>query len=186
MGHGPSILEKCWGPEIDKFDAVVRMKWGHRGREETPDYFGKRLDYLVSTLRTWKSYRAVKMKEYWAYENVHCGRNLYPIAKAYGDVPVIVDHEAMNYWLGEYRKFRERGEPHFSTGIAAIIMACVRLKPKLLALVGFDNTISGETENYKSVFRDDDHNYPGHQWDVEHILTPLIAAHYKTELAVLQ
>ena len=52
--------------------------------------------------------------------------------------------------------------------------------------MGFDNTISGETENYKSVFRDDDHNYPGHQWDVEHILTPLIAAHYKTELAVLQ
>ncbi len=57
---------------------------------------------------------------------------------------------------------------------------------EVLTLVGFDNTLSGETEGYKSIFREVNFNYPDHQWDVEYTMVPLITEYYGCKLAVLQ
>lgn len=186
VGHGPSLLQGCKGEAIDLFDAVVRLKWGQSGRKDAPKYFGTRMDYLCSTMRTNYNYTGLEMKEFWGFENERCGRNIYSIAKKWEPVPVIIEYEAMNYWIDIYKKLRTKGVPHFSTGLAAIIMACVRLKPKVLALVGFDNVVSGRMDNFDTVFRPYGGDFPDHQWDVEHDMVPLITKHYGAKLAVLQ
>jgi hypothetical protein len=193
VGHGPSILYAKKGEVIDKYDAVIRLKWGWKGAKDlTTDSgnpaedFGMRTDYLLSTLRTVEMYeRVTGLKEYWGYDNVFCGRNLFKIQQAMEPTPVWVDYPTTKYWLEMYNSMRTWGLPHVSTGMAAIWYACTRLKLKSLTIVGYDNTIAGTGLDYKSVWRPDEYKYPAHRWDIEHTLLPLITSKYGVKLCVL-
>ena len=43
--------------------------------------------------------------------------------------------------------------PSFTQGTAAIIMACERINPYKIILVGFDNLLAGTSENFQSIHR---------------------------------
>ena len=187
IGHGPSLLGAKKGQEIDSFDAVIRLKWGYKSYQvpdSTDQDYGIKTDYLLSTFRTWAGYKEVKVKEYWGYENVFCGRNMFLISQQMAS-PIWVDYEGTKYWLAIYNSMRTWGLPHVSTGLAAVWYACRRLELESLTIAGYDNTIAGTSAGYKSVWRNLEYKYPQHRWDLEHDMLPLITAKYGVKLCVL-
>ena len=194
VGHGPSLGGQRLGDRIDACDAVCRLKYGHLETQVHPEDYGRRTDYLCSTLKTWRGYWTMRLKEYWGYQNFPGqDASLDKIRGHFGKTPVRLESEAIQHWLAVYRGMadvrvthesadgthaKEGDEPCFSTGFGAIVIAAAGIKPGAIFLAGFDNLMSGSREGFKSVFRADDHSYPRHNWTVEHDMLPMVAKHY--------
>lgn len=118
--------------------------------------------------------------------------------KLYFDETFIrTEFEAVEYWLGVYRGMadvrvdhtdkwsryaKEGDEPWCSTGMGAIIIACAGYRPDRLVLAGFDNLWSGRRDNFQSVMREANWDFPPHAWNVENQMLPMIAEHYGVEI----
>ena len=194
VGHGSSMQESGLGGEIDGFERIVRVKQGWQLTRTNSKDFGIRLDIHCSTLKTWRPYWKIPIREYWGYQNFP-GQDvaLSKIREHFGSIKVETADATIKHWLGIYRGFadirgggerasdgmvKEGDEPWFSTGMAAIVMAGQILRPAEIVLFGFDHLATGKREDFKNIFRPKDHVYPRHAWNVENRMLSLIEAHY--------
>ena len=198
MGHGPSLKGLRLGLLIDAHERVCRLKQGFRRREENPEDYGRKMNFICSSLKTWNGYWKVKYDEYWGYV-MYPGpeKKLKEIREHYGSTRIRIELRDVQNWLKAYESMadiadpprpmsREGDEPWFSTGMGAIVIACAGYRPERLVLAGFDNVLSGERDGFKSVLRDSTHKYPPHAWNVEKEMVPLIADYYGVEIVHLQ
>lgn len=162
------------------------------------------MDYLCSTLKTWGNYWTLRLKEYWGYMNFPGqDRKLGAIQEHFGKTPVRLEKEAIEHWLGVYRETADvkvdhttgasvmaadGDEPWPSTGLGTVIIATASGLFSEIYLAGYDTTRRSKWEGkegrkkYKSVFRNDDHSYPPHGWEVEAAMLPLLDTHYNTPI----
>lgn len=158
------------------------------------------MDYLCSTLKTWRGYWTLRLKEYWGYQNFPGQYKKLDLMREYfGKTPIRLETEAISYWLSIYHSMadvrtdprvlsssyaKEGDEPWFSTGVGAIVIACASGLFSGVDLIGYDTTrLAGQIgkearSSYRSAFRDATHKYPPHAWEVEAAMLPLLAQHY--------
>lgn len=198
VGHGPSMKGAGLGPEIEAHDRIVRLKQGWMMPQVRPDDYGSRLDIICSTLKTWRPYWKLPIKEYWGYQSFPGqDASLGKIREHFGSIPVHLAGAAISRWLGEYRELADiRGgwerpsdgmtkvgdEPWFSTGMGAIVMACALLLPETVTLFGFDNLVQGRREEFTNIFRTTDHEYPRHAWNIEWRMLQLLEKEYNVRI----
>ena len=198
VGNGLSIFTGEYGLFIDAAERVVRVKQNWLLTHKSPKHAGTRLDIQCSTLKTWGMYWKLPIKEYWGYQNFP-GQDakIAHIRDHFGSIPVRLESEAIQHWLGIYRKTakikggyqlpgdgfaKEGDEPWFSSGMAAIVMACSALNPEQIVLFGFDNLLSGRRDDFKTFHRPAGHIYPPHAWNVECKMLPLIEKYYSARI----
>ncbi len=188
------------GPLIDGHWKVCRLKNGSKLTAESADY-GKRMDYLCSTLKVCGKYWLSGVEEFWGYA-MH--PRLYPKMHRMQEErkkPVRFEIEAVELWLSRYRDMadvrvdhtdaksrmaKEGDEPWFSTGMGAIVIAAASGMFSRIVLGGFDAVLSGDRKNFKKhpgVQRFD--KFANHAWNVEHAMLPMIQSEYQVEITPL-
>lgn len=181
VGHGPSMMGKRQGSLIEQHDKVVRLK-GSNTVLGHPDY-GSRTDALCASTEVMGVFFKMDAEEYWAYpkkgvyDQIVFLKTMEKLQK-----PVMLPIGICNFW--NYR-FRQMGaeHPNVSTGMAAIIIAIHRWKPKVINLVGFD-TMMDPTQEF---LRNDDIPRTGqglinHDWAKEHDLLKVLRNVYKMSI----
>lgn len=136
VGHGPSLIGKKLGSQIDGYDLVVRLK-GCSGVLGTEDY-GKRADILCMSTEAVNLAFTVNTEGYWLYPKK--GRyDTSVIGTFLGDIgrPVLLPLGLMNTWNETFRGMGGK-HPNVSTGMAAIIIAAYHMNPSEIILAGFD------------------------------------------------
>jgi hypothetical protein len=191
VGHGPSLKKQRLGKKIDEADFVVRLKNCSMLLAERPMY-GRRTDAMCSSTEVLHYLPKVKAAEYWCYpkKGFYNQASLWWLEKRV--VPlgskVIVPLDVCNLWNGFFRELGGR-HPNVSTGMAAVIIALDRLKPKKLWLAGFDNVLNPRIEGYRSTvptqFNDGGMKDTGHDWATENRMLPYLAAKYESEISDL-
>lgn len=186
VGHGPSLKESRRGAEIDGFDRLARIKNGWRLVHNQERDYGRRQDIVVSSLKTCRQYYDAPVTEYWGVGKFASHMEmLEEVREKFGSIKVVVHKEAIDAWIGIYRKMGAICTHELSTGLGAIITACEELKPKIITLAGFDNMLKGTLEDYKSVLRKPNFRFPDHAWSVEKAMLPLIEQKYGVEIRPL-
>jgi len=199
VGHGPSLLQKQLGSQIDRFDFVVRQK---RCGEtlKYPAQFGSKVDAVCGSFTIAMGLpQDVKAPQYWVFmDSRHHAVPAEQVEQLRRAVPCIILRERCDYWNQRYRDMRQAfamnpaqerkktsddlGHTHMSAGLHALIYACELLKPSKIVLAGFDNVQSGGFT--WSISRGPDwKQYPDHNWATEHRMVPVIADHYGVEVA---
>lgn len=123
VGHGPSILSGL-GPVIDQH-TVVRLKSGKTG--DAKDW-GTRTDYLCARSASF----AQPGIPFWHFP----------------------EGEWARWWLDYFNSFEPRIPfkprlPKPSTGLCAVFCAMEFMKPKEIALIGFDRMLNPDRETFK-------------------------------------
>lgn len=143
VGHGPSLIGKSLGKEIDRFDVVVRLK-GCKPVLGTEDY-GIRVDVVCLSTEVLGLVYEVESPLYW----------LYPKKGFYDELSVgkilaqgsgfCLPLQLSNDWN---KRFKDLGgtHPNVSTGMASIFICAHYLRPKVIALAGFDTLLNPEIE----------------------------------------
>ena len=197
-----SLLGAKRGPQIDSFDFIVRLKYGHELTRLNPTDYGTKTNAVASTLKTWHPYYKIRprLQEWWGYQNwPGQADELGKIKLYFVDTFVRTELEAVAYWLGVYRELanvltdhtdkfssyaKEGDEPWCSTGMGANIIAAASGLFGEINLVGFDTTRKGKRmgkdarQHYRSVFRESDWKYPPHAWEIEAQLLRRLSEHY--------
>lgn len=179
VGHGPGLKDK--GEEIDKH-IVVRLKWGEHLLKYPQDY-GTRTDYLCASTEIPQAFKGLELKEYWGYPK----KGYYDESRILSaNLPILVPLNLCNTWNAWFRATGAK-HPNVSTGTAAIIIACHKLKPKKVLLAGFDTLMNPEVRfsRNKKVPRSGVGPYPNHDWKKEHDLLDLIRDAYDVEIEAL-
>ena len=129
VGHGPSIVGKGMGPWIDR-QTVIRLKGAPM---PNPDDWGTRTDVISTTKQEYLG--PVKAAEYWLFG---------PEAPGFRHPDV----ERWIVWFNQFRtKLHKRAKP--SNGLCAIFAAVEFLKPKTIALIGFDSILRPDQNSGK-------------------------------------
>lgn len=198
IGHGPSLLNGYRWEDIDRHDAVVRIKRCWNLVESYPQHYGQRTDYVCGSLKI-----APDLCHGWGKRGV---RNwwVFDDSRTYGrGVPVpegaYCDSELCKRWRDEYLAIRqpytladgqqaydglsdECGHKHQSAGSHAIMYALALLRPEMISLYGFDSIATGAFT--WSVTRGKQwHQYPDHNWRAESVLLDKMAEHYGYSIA---
>lgn len=180
VGHGPSLVDSNKGQEIDK-RAVVRLKKCDTVISNGKDY-GIRCDYMCSSTEVMGGMLDMSFtpKEYWGYPKK--GSWTQSNEKKMDGNNYIIFLDECEKWNVLFRKYA--GEPYrnYSTGLAAIIIACFHLKPEKIYLAGFDTVLDPKK---KYVSRYNKNPIDSHRWDVENKMLPLIEGEYGLEIDAL-
>jgi hypothetical protein len=201
VGHGPSACNTGLGGFIDGYDNIVRFSW-RQGQPEKD--FGRKVDYTVTSIRdhgsiinegirpnkgTWVfgrpgqvDYKTAMwlMNERLVGYMAGCGREVWP-------------------WYFRYQELGATGYidprmgppgliPSFSRGTATLIMACIRLNPKRIDLIGFDNVMKGTRAGYNdwtSMRNSSELRESGHDMRVERLLVDELQEHYNVEIGAI-
>lgn len=200
VGHGPSGINSGLGAQIDAHETVIRFTWR---RDQPPQDYGTKVSYIVTSLRnhgdiinegsvpdkgTWMFGRPGQMP----YEEMQrlslrlkkfkpcMGREVWPWHFKFRDLG------ATGYI--DPRQGEPGLIPSFSQGTGAIIMACVRINPSRINLVGFDNVWAGKQEGYNdwnAIRRGEAPRKSGHDLRVERLLIDELMEFYNVEIAPL-
>jgi len=203
VGHGPGLLEKSQGGEIDDHDKVVRLKQS-RSLLENPDIYGSQVDYVVGSFvvgDALQNHWGDLCHSYFLFIDSRT-ENVTPLGIAdmadrfHGEC--VIDKELCEFWMHAYRQNRQTqplearqeakgkisddmGHLHPSAGTFAIAYILEYLCPDELKLFGFDNVLSGEF-NWSVTRGEDWDKYPDHNWNAENRLLNLIATYYNYTL----
>ena len=192
VGHGPSLLRRGLGEEIDKY-FTVRLK-RCQDTLKLPLIYGSRVDALCGSWTIREGLKAIPAKEYWTFvDSRHATVDV-------ADWDGVVNKALCDDWNQRFRAARTPyrridgtvlcassdeglGHNHLSAGFHAILYAC-ELGAKVVRLAGFDNVVSG---NFTwSVTRGRDYRtYPDHRWDIEHQMLPLVETSYGVKICAL-
>lgn len=123
VGHGASILRRPMGAVIDSARVVVRLKDAPR---LDPQHWGTRTDVICARRPHWLGATLREDVDYWLFDSPSIAGPVYADVKR---------------WEAWYRDFSTR-KP--STGLCAVMCAVELLRPKNLAVVGFDAVTSGK------------------------------------------
>lgn len=199
IGHGPSMMHKPLGEQIDGFDVVVRMKRTWDLPERYPTFYGSRTDIVCGSLTLGASmiepWHERGVREFWLFSdsrhddwpksvereladrfgNVYCNRSLCNIWRAkyitLREDIVLAESQVRSEGLSD-----EKGHKHQSAGSRAIMYAMAR-QPDAIALFGFDSLVSGEFT--WSITRGPDYRkYPDHNWQAESRLLGEMCRHF--------
>jgi hypothetical protein len=197
VGHGPSMLERQAGKEIDSFDFVVRQK---RCQEtlKHPELYGTRKDAVCGSWTIAPQLVHVEADEIWVFlDSRHDKVPLGDIWRAQKALPARILPGLCNRWNEAYRalrtpytrpegqrEFDPLGHPHLSAGFHAILYAAEILKPESITLAGFDNIESG-TFTWSVTRGPEYKQYPDHRWDIEHEMLPMVAEQLGVEIKFL-
>jgi SAM-dependent methyltransferase len=201
VGHGPSACNSGLGKIIDSYDNVVRFSW----RQGQPaEDFGTKVDFTVSSIRDHGSIinEGIKSdKGTWIF-----GR---PGQVDYKTAMWLMNERLVGYMAGcgrevwpWYFRYQELGAtgyidprmgppgliPSFSRGTATLIMACIRLNPKRIDLIGFDNVMKGTRAGYNdwtSMRNSSELRESGHDMRVERLLVDELQEHYNVEIGAI-
>ena len=200
VGHGPSAINGGLGEKIEHHDNIIRFAWR---RDQPPKDYGSRVDYIVASLRnhgdiinegtvpvkgslifgrpgqmpleTMKGLKS-RLKKF----KPGFGREVWPWHCRYRDLG------ATGYI--DPRQGEPGLIPSFSQGTGAIIMACVRIAPSVIHLVGFDNVWAGKQDGYNdwnAIRRGEAPRKSGHDLRVERILIDELMKFYDVEIRPL-
>jgi hypothetical protein len=192
VGHGPSLLQKRLGEWIDSFDFVIRQK---RCQEtlKHPDIYGTRKDAVCGSLSIAPALSLVGAEEIWVFmDSRHAHVSDEQVEEFQKEWRI--DRELCDNWNARYRarrtpyekheqmrEFDSIGHPHLSAGFHTLIYASEFLKPKTIALAGFDNVRNGSFT--WSITRGPDwRNYPDHRWDIENKMVSDIEDQFGVEI----
>lgn len=200
VGHGPSLLKRQRGKDIDAHDVVVRIKRSWQLPEIYPEFYGTRTDIVCGSMTLGegviKPWHDKGVRKFWIfvdqrtkdlptameealhrdYGGVHCDRALCEKWRnRYIDLrwPIERDpQQVMNALLSD-----EMGHRHQSAGSHAIMYALDVLKPKSISLYGMDSLTSGVF--VWSITRGPEYKtYPDHNWRAEKELLLAMATDY--------
>jgi len=202
VGHGPSLLKRDVGPEIDAHDCVVRLKLSAH-LTQRPEIFGCRTDVVVCSAaivgRIQAEWPAVN--RFWVFvDSRNFGMGVEQHVSE--NLPNGYCSEALcKRWVEQYLSLREEspvdyrqaphtqcsddlGHLHCSAGTFALIYALHVIQPEEVTLYGFDNVRRGAF-TWSLTRGPDWAKYPDHNWAAESRLLPLIANAYgyQTEVA---
>ena len=197
VGHGPSLLQRNAGAEIDSYDFVVRQK---RCQETLayPEIYGSKKDAVCGSWTIGPQLVHVGADEIWVFlDSRHEKVPMGEIWRAQQSLPATILPGLCNRWNETYRSLRtppeldprqkkwsELGHPHLSAGFHAIIYAAEIKRPKTITLAGFDNIQTG-TFTWSITRGPDWQNYPDHNWPVEHAMLPLVEEEFDVEVKFL-
>lgn len=134
IGHGPSLLGRNLGKEIDNH-IVVRLKRCQPLLQNKEDY-GTKTDFACATRKHLQFMGDLEAKEYWVYP-----KSKEDISHLKTDLPHRIGF-CCDKWNEVFRSLVSQEfnkSPHFTTGFAAIVMCLEWYKPETLYLAGFDN-----------------------------------------------
>lgn len=185
VGHGPSLEGAGKGKEIDSHDRVVRLK-GSNTVIDTDD-FGRKVDALVASTEIMGTFFKMNAPEYWAYPKKGFYKqqtfllNIEHLAK-----PVMIPIGVCNHWNNYFRTMNPC-HPNYSTGMAAIIMAIHRWRPKEIVLAGFDTLVDPSVvfKRHSGIPRSGVGPLPGHDWQKENDLLKVLSNLYKVSIEPL-
>lgn len=187
VGHGPGLKGRGQGKKIDSFDNVVRF--GDSGYWQTSNDYGTKTDYILSVDQRVADLINVGRvpKETWVYGRPGFRDEPFIMERLKGYNPYIC--KVTDEWLERFKELGATGyctercsEPFFSQGMAAIIMACDRLKAKKLYLPGFDALLSGTSENYEAGTNKGKVITSEHDFAAEKKLLTEVLKHYQCEV----
>jgi hypothetical protein len=191
VGHGPSLLNAGRGPEIDKYDLIVKMPdtkpW------KTPENHGSRIDVYCTTGQPAKIRRLRRCNEpprLATYMWKKRRRNGLPFKGRMVnrfDPTLIQDFKIKNaqkinnIWQDKFA-FTRPGYPYFTRGTLAVIITAEYYKPDTIMMLGCDNLKIGSSENFtdgpKWQVRTDGHNYKAEHDFIKYCVQP----HYKIKV----
>lgn len=181
VGHGPSLKGKGRGKEIDLLTVV---RFGDGLYWQTPEDYGTRTDYILTIDQNVADLlnNRVVPKETWVFGRPGVRDEEFILERIKRFNPHICTET--DPWLKRFKEIGAKGycsrrfpdDPHFSQGLAAIIMAAERLHTDIL-LGGFDNLLSGSNDGFKSFAAHDGFN-TFHDFEAEHKLMREIESHY--------
>ena len=155
VGHGPGLTGQNRGREIDAHDIVIRF--GDSGYYQKADDYGVKTDYILSGDQRIADVINIGRvpRETWVYGRPGFRDEALILSRLRKFNPVICT--ATDPWLKRFKELGATGysterapDPHFSQGMAAIIMAADRLGAKEVKLMGFQALLSGDSGNYAS------------------------------------
>ena len=192
VGHGPSVLRKMAGEEIDKY-FTIRLK-RCQGTLKLPRVYGSRIDAVCGSWTIREGLKAIPAKQYWTFVDSRHGNADVSSWDGYVNKPLC------DRWNQRFRDKRTPyrrvdgtvlcpssteglGHNHLSAGFHALLYAC-ELGAEVVRLAGFDNVVSGDFT--WSVTRGPEYDkYPDHRWDIEHEMLNDVIEEYGIELCVL-
>jgi len=197
VGHGPSLLSRRLGEQIDSFDVVIRQK-RCQDSLKYPDIYGTKKDVVCGSWTIAPELPNVGAGEVWAFlDSRHANVSDAALREAQERIPCRIDRALCDYWNRYYRarrkpytrprgtqEFDPLGHPHLSAGFHTLLYACEFLKPSIVTLAGFDNIESGSFT--WSITRGPEWSmYPDHRWDIEHELLVDVCDEFNVEIAFL-
>lgn len=187
VGHGPGPKGKRMGEAIDRQETVVRF--GDSGYWQDPADYGTRTDYILTGDQKHADVINIGRVpvETWVYGRPAFRDEPLLLARLKKYHPVICT--ATDGWLGRFAAIGARGycterapQPHFSQGMAAIVMAADRLKARVIRLLGFEAMLSGDGERYESGVNRGHVIQAQHDFAAERRLLDEVQAHYGFEV----
>jgi hypothetical protein len=188
VGHGPELRNAGKGKEIDGFDVVVRFGDSFYFQDE--ENYGHKADYVLCCDQRIADMhilaeRGIKMSpiQTWVYgrPGFRDAKFIMERIKQYNPYVCI----ETDPWELRFKELGATGyssarcaDPHFSSGLAAIIMVAEKLKPEVIHLPGFEAVLNGDSENYDSGVNRGAVLKAEHDFRVENIMLEEIKAHY--------
>lgn len=193
VGHGPSLQGKGLGPEINSFDAVVRMKRGVFLVNNNFRDYGTRCDYICASTEVPGCFMEAtgrkdwNVREYWAYpkKGYYDEKPINGLRKEL-KAPIVVPLNLCNAWN---ETFRGIGGKHHnvSTGFAAVLIACDRLRPFEITLAGFDTLMNPQVPFSRAELpRTGFGPFPNHDWEKENELLTVLTNVYKVNIHAIE
>jgi len=188
VGHGVSLTGAKKGNEIDSFDKVVRLKGSNTVLGS--DDFGFKVDALVASTEIMGTFFKMDSPEYWAYPKKG-DFDAYKVMHSIVGLqkPVLLALSLCNTWNSRFRQLsmnlhNEIVHPNFSTGMAAIVIACHRWNPDEIKLFGFDTLTNPKIPfvRHAGIPRSGIGAIPNHDWETEHELLKTIEKTYNCKI----
>lgn len=187
IGHGPSIQGKNHGEMIDGHETVVRF--GDSFMYQNPQDYGTKANYVITgdqrvadILIRWHLHKE-RAKEVWVYGRPGFRDEPFLKQRLKGFSPYIC--RETDPWLEKFKDLGAKGycsercsDPHFSTGMAAIIVSAERLKAKAIKLMGFDALLGGDSSDYWSGTNKGKTIQARHDFKAENKLLGEVVNHY--------
>jgi hypothetical protein len=162
VGHGPGLKGAGRGWAIDACDAVVRFVDSFYFEAGDVENYGIKTDYILSCDQRINDLHILagkginlRPKETWVYGRPQFRDEKFILQRIARYNPCICkETDRWEIWfkaMGATGYSSKRcADPHFSSGMAAIIMTAEKLKPAVIHLPGFEAVLSGDSEGYDS------------------------------------
>jgi hypothetical protein len=192
VGHGPELRNAGKGKEIDGFDVVVRFGDSFYFQDE--ENYGRKADYVlccdqrIADLHILAE-RGIKLNpiQTWVYGRPGFREPKFIMERIKQYNPYVCTET--DRWGVRFKELGATGyssvrcaDPHFSSGLAAIIMVAEKLKPRTIHLPGFEAVLNGDGENYDSGVNRGAVLKAEHDFYTEKIMLEEIKAHYGFEV----